>query len=122
MAFHFFSIPTSHGEAARDELNALLALGHIGHVKSQFVADGTASFWAFCIEVVHNADTLPDSHKRVALLSDEEGRKFMGSDFASCLYDEPQGPRGAGRALLDDSEPNVLRVTRSAEFSFFSNE
>jgi superfamily II DNA helicase RecQ len=61
MAFHFFSIPTSHGEAARDELNALLALGHIGHVKSQFVADGTASFWAFCIEVVHNADTLPDS-------------------------------------------------------------
>jgi hypothetical protein len=62
------------------------------------------------------------SHKRVALLSDEEGRKFMGPDFASCLYDEPQGPRGAGRALSDDSEPNVLRVTRSAEFSFFANE
>lgn len=49
MPLRFFAIPALAGGEHEAELNRLLAAGKVLALDRQFVADGSASFWAVCV-------------------------------------------------------------------------
>lgn len=61
MSIHCFTVPALHPEPAQSEANAFLAQARVLSVHRHFVADGAASFWAFCIDVADGPGKLPDS-------------------------------------------------------------
>lgn len=55
MGFEFIQISANGQGRAKEELNILLRAGRVPSVRTEFVANGEDSFWAFCIEIVDGA-------------------------------------------------------------------
>jgi superfamily II DNA helicase RecQ len=50
MKFHFFAVNALNPGAAQEELNRFCAAHTLLTVEKQFVAAGSGSFWAFCVQ------------------------------------------------------------------------
>lgn len=65
MKLKFFTVPALASESVEAELNRFLDSHRISHVDRQFVAAGSASFWAVCVTWVDgNAPVPSDATKR----------------------------------------------------------
>ena len=55
LQFRVFMVPATDERAASEELNRFLAGSRILNVHREFVSNGSASFWSFCVEYLAGA-------------------------------------------------------------------
>jgi len=60
MAFRFFTIPIAAPDAAAEEMYAFLRSHRILKADRQWVEQGTASLWTFCVEYLDGAAANPE--------------------------------------------------------------
>lgn len=56
MKFHFFTVNALNPGPAQEELNRFCASHTLLTVEKQFVASGTSSFWAFCVQTTDGVE------------------------------------------------------------------
>lgn len=58
MKYNFFTIPVCDPRQAEHQLNSFISQHRIVQVEKQLIADGSNSFWVFCVESVEHAGPL----------------------------------------------------------------
>jgi len=62
MSFKFFYVPSRNPESTEAELNSFLASHRVVTIERKFVENGADSFWAFCVDFIHNDARASSSH------------------------------------------------------------
>ena len=80
MPFQVFYIPVLCGDDAAQELNAFLASHRVVHIERQWIAHGTQSAWAFCVEYVLASPSLHGNPKSALSRNRVDYKAILSSD------------------------------------------
>ncbi|MBL8330504.1 MAG: HRDC domain-containing protein [Rubrivivax sp.] len=104
MSLHCFTIRALEPEADQEAVNTFCASQRVLRVERHFVADGTHSFWAVCVEVADGPGPLPDALKR----QDRRERQASAKSGASA----PGAGKPDYKHLLSETDFNLFAALR----------